>query len=341
MKRTSANMSFLVLSPIYIRRVFLRGSGFRTIWTNSICACQDKLQQIACNQHKMNRLLVALEAPYTILAVAASEPTLLGYSAHQLVGNTFGILSGPMTDSQSLINAIASAGKYVSTEMCTVVYDRVGCARDATIVCEPYMLGGRSSKCCMLALHLSYFTTLPSAFVPALGYASALTSAEAAHSGEHAQGSSATRRSELVNSATVPRKRGRTTAPPAAAVDVAYVRRIRRKHRDADRRAAAAAGPAKACSVVVAQPRCESSDRSSCSAATTCSLASEAQRADVSERDSDLSHRTDSPDSDCSPDAWGGPWCGPAAAADGWLEQLPGADAGPCDPWLSESDWLV
>ena len=289
----------------------------------------------------MNNLMVALEAPHIILAVAASEKTLLGYSAYQLVGNTLGTLSGPMTDSQSLINAIASAGKYVSTEMCTVVYDRVGCARDATIVCEPYMLGGSGAKCCMLALHLSYFTTLPSAFVPALGYASALTSAEAAHSGEHAQGSSATRRSELVNSAAVPRKRGRTTAPPAAAVDVAYVRRIRRKHRDADRRAAAAAGPAKACSVVVAQPRCESSDRSSCSAATTCSLASEAQRADVSERDSDLSHRTDSPDSDCILEGWGGPLCGPPPPpADGW-EQLLAAGVGPSDPWPSALDWRV
>ena len=62
-----------------------------------------------------NRLIVSIESPHTVFAVAASETTLLGYTAHQLVGNTFSILSGPMTDSQFLMNAIAITEKYVST----------------------------------------------------------------------------------------------------------------------------------------------------------------------------------------------------------------------------------
>ena len=162
-------------------------------------------------------------------------------------------------------------------------------------------------------------------------------------------------------------KRRRTAAmSPAAAVDVAYVRRVLRKHRDADRRAAAAASTMSAVhfqqtvieTIEAIQVSHLESNPAAPAPVTCCSHESErvGYYSDCTESDRHSDCGSSSYDSDCgsASECSSGCWdatafpfisCGEAvsergtvATDDGWLEELLTVGSSQEDPWVAE--WL-
>ena len=279
----------------------------------------------------MNQLLVDISAPHPILAVGSESSFILGRSADQLVGRDFGIFAGPLTDSYTIKSAIYSTQQQDSSEIRTVLYDCTGYPHNVIVLCQSHILGDGRSTCCIISVH-------------------ALNSSMPA------------------TSSAVPKKiskrRHASVQPTVAVVDVAYVRRVRRKHRDADRRAAAAAVASTSSAATsaaldvkleVAIPsvllaRTASSLPSAFPAATRC-LDNAISCESASHSDSGSAYDSDSCGaSECTSGRWdaaawpcgGGGGSAERAGDDGWLEQLLAVgEAEAWDPWVSDSEWLA
>jgi hypothetical protein len=159
-------------------------------------------------------------------------------------------------------------------------------------------------------------------------------------------------------------KRLRPSAPPAAVVDVAYVRRLLRKHRDADRRAAAAC-----VNITPSSTDLKADEKKMESQLQTCHVSassySPSRHSDASgysddgadtesEFNSDgnsCSYESDCGSlSECSSGCWNMSLTGkmtwpiankqpePVACDDTWLDELRAVGSSNSDPWVA--DWL-
>ena len=107
--------------------------------------------------------------------------------------------------------------------------NEIGDLQDRIVTCKTQTSGASNSGCCLSDIDQNYPATddLPCNWP--------MMFAEQSLYIERSVAASSNRQS----SSRILMKRNRSCNPPAAVVDVAYVRRVLRKHRDADRRAAA------------------------------------------------------------------------------------------------------
>ena len=78
----------------------------------------------------MSQFLVSVESPNRILGVETSQCELMGYNPLQLIGESFGILCGPGSNSSAVGRAIKEASlRSTFTELSGALYDFHGHAQ--------------------------------------------------------------------------------------------------------------------------------------------------------------------------------------------------------------------
>jgi hypothetical protein len=125
-------------------------------------------------------MLISSDFPHTILS--SHENEILGYSPQALVGQSFGLFSGPRTDNKIFFNSVQRAGSHgESGELNLALYDIAGRCRNVILRYQPSSWRNEAtSKCCHITVIQSESILFTSVFDES-AYAWALVSADRPH----------------------------------------------------------------------------------------------------------------------------------------------------------------
>ena len=101
----------------------------------------------------MSQLLVAVEPPNTILEIETSLQTFLGFVPHRLVGQSFQILQGPLTNKDAVGRAMMNAAmRNIFTECLDMLYDINGQSRECSLSFSPCLCKFGRPTCCLITI---------------------------------------------------------------------------------------------------------------------------------------------------------------------------------------------